>query len=64
MSNSNQYQERVGWSVTEWAKATGLSRATVFNLLRDERLESVKFGTKRIITTAPAAFLESLKGAA
>lgn len=56
--------ERYGWPVNDWAKAAGISRASVYNLLAENKLESVKYLSKRIITTHPREFLDSLKGAA
>lgn len=53
--------EKVGWSVREWVHASGLSRSTVFNLLRANRLHSVRFGSKRIILTSPGDFLSTLQ---
>jgi hypothetical protein len=53
--------KKVGWRVSEWATAVGLCRATVYNLLAEGQLRSVKLGTARIILTPPADFLESLE---
>lgn len=52
--------DRYGWPVDDWAHATGISRASVYNLLGEHRVESVKFGGKRLITTHPRDFLRSL----
>jgi hypothetical protein len=52
--------DKCGWRVIEWARATGVSRAYVHLLLRDKKIESVKSGTARIITTAPHDYLRSL----
>lgn len=56
--------ERFGWPVSDWAHAAGISRASVYMLLSERKLESVKFGGKRLITTHPRDFLSSLKAAA
>jgi predicted DNA-binding transcriptional regulator AlpA len=56
--------ERFAWPVTDWAHAVGLSRASVYNLLNDRRIASVKFGGKRLITTHPRDFVASLSEAA
>jgi excisionase family DNA binding protein len=60
-SKSEQKLDRFGWPVNDWADATGVSRASVYNLLAQNKIESVKFGGKRLITTHPKDFLESLK---
>jgi excisionase family DNA binding protein len=54
--------KKVGWRVSEWANAVGLCRATVYNLLAEGRLRSVKLGAARIILTPPSDFLESFEG--
>lgn len=54
--------ERYGWPVKDWAAAAGISRASVYNLLAEKKIASVKYLAKRIITTHPREFLESLRG--
>ena len=56
-----KFEERYGWSVNEWAHAVGVSRASVYNLMAEDKLESVKFGFKRLITTHPRDFITSLR---
>ena len=56
----NKTSERFGWPVSDWAHAAGVSRASVYNLLNDGKLESVKFGGKRLITTHPRDFIAGL----
>lgn len=51
---------KCGWRVSEWAAAVGLCRASVYNLLSAKTIRSVKSGSARIITTAPADYLASL----
>jgi excisionase family DNA binding protein len=64
LKNRNRV-ERAGWRPTEWAFAVGIGRPMVFKLIREGRIDSVMFGSKmRIITTAPEAFLASLKNEA
>ena len=58
---SNLIPERFGWPVADWANAAGISRASAFELLRQNVIESVKFRSKRLITTHPRDFLASLK---
>ena len=47
---------KVGWRVEEWARAVGLSRAFVYEILFNE-LDSVKVGSARIILTPPSEYL-------
>jgi hypothetical protein len=51
---------KAGWRISEWTSDTGLSRAYAYILLNDGKIESVKSGAARIITTSPAAYLASL----
>jgi hypothetical protein len=53
--------EKAGWRPREWARAAGLSRASVYNLLAAKQIASVKYGGARIIVTTPAQFLASLR---
>ena len=52
-----------GWKILEWCAETGISRSSAYNLLTSDppRLEAVKFGRARIITTPPAELLERHK---
>lgn len=52
---------RFGWSVKDWCSATGLGRTLVYEFMAEGQIESVKCGVKRIITTHPKDFLNSLK---
>ncbi|MFV3129256.1 hypothetical protein [Niveispirillum sp. KHB5.9] len=56
----NPTAHKSGWSVAEWAADTSLSRSTVFNLLKEGCVRSVKFGGRTIILTPPADFLAAL----
>ncbi len=49
-------QDKAGWRPVEWAHAVGISRARVYELLQDGRIDSVKDGSARIIITPPRAF--------
>jgi hypothetical protein len=51
---------KVGWRVSEWAPAVGLSRSETYNLLAANVIASVKSGKARIITTSPSEYLASL----
>ena len=56
---------KIGWRPSEFAEAVGLCRASVYVLMREGRIESVKNDLgkhgARIIVTSPAAYLASLK---
>ena len=56
-------RHKSGWKILEWCAETGISRSSAYNLVTADppRLEAVKFGRSRIITTPPADFLRSLK---
>jgi lambda repressor-like predicted transcriptional regulator len=56
-------RHKSGWKILEWCAETGISRSSAYNLLTADppRLESVKFGRSRIVTTPPSEFLRSLK---
>jgi hypothetical protein len=55
---------KAGWRPGEWAHAAGVSRSLTYELLAEGKIDSVKLGSARIITTSPVDFLSSLKGAA
>jgi len=54
--------EKVGWRINEWCAAVGLCRASIYNLLDDGKINAVKCGGARIITTTPSEFLARLAG--
>ena len=58
----NENPDQVGWKVREWAANTSLSRATVYELIAQKRIDSVKFRAARIITTPPLTFLNRWGG--
>jgi hypothetical protein len=60
MDQNHREDGKAGWTVAQWSGASGLSRATTFNLLRDGKIRGVKFGARRLITTTPQEFLRSL----
>jgi hypothetical protein len=51
---------QAGWRIKDWGQAVSLSRSSVFNLLRDLRIEARKYGRSTIILTPPDEFLRSL----
>jgi excisionase family DNA binding protein len=50
----------VAWSVKVWSKSTGVGHTKTYELIKDNKIRSVKFGAKRLITTPPADFIASL----
>ncbi|MGC2415719.1 MAG: hypothetical protein WA459_23850 [Stellaceae bacterium] len=48
---------KVGWRINDWADSVSLSRAFTYELMQQGKIESVKVGTARIITTSPSQFL-------
>ena len=54
---------RLSWPVNDWRNVTGLGRTTIYKLMAEGQIESVKVGAKRLITTHPRDFLNSLKEA-
>jgi hypothetical protein len=61
---ADRRQERIklGWRLNEWCRAVGCGRSYGYILLNEQRIESVKLGRARIITTHPSDFLSSLRG--
>ena len=55
--------KKVGWRVKEWHEAIGVSRAYVYLLMGQGRLDYVEVGGMRIITTSPADFLAQQRAA-
>lgn len=51
---------KAGWRIDEWARDVGVSRSTIYELIGEKRISSVRLGGARIITTPPAKFLSSL----
>ena len=52
--------ERAGFSIPEWGKAANLGRSTVYGLINEKRIRTVKVGRRTIILTSPKDFLESV----
>jgi excisionase family DNA binding protein len=49
MPNNIQVPERRALSVMETARAVGLSRATIYRLIEQKRLATLKIGSRRLI---------------
>lgn len=58
--DSSKHIVRCAWSVREWAQAVNLSLPSVYGLMKSGSVESRKFGVRRLITTAPKDWLETL----
>lgn len=57
----DQSQPKIcAWTVREWAQQTSLSKSYVYVLLNAGRISSVKAGKRRLITTPPADYIDSL----
>lgn len=51
---------RAGWRVNVWRQeAGGFSKAYVYKLIDQNKIESVKVGNTRVILTSPSDFLAS-----
>ena len=44
-----QRSARIAFSISETVEATGLGRTTIYKLLRDGKLRSVKVGNRRLV---------------
>jgi excisionase family DNA binding protein len=49
MSNNLQKQERRALSIRETAQACGLSRATIYRLIEQQKLATLKVGSRRLV---------------
>jgi excisionase family DNA binding protein len=52
MPNNASTLERRALSVIETARAVGLSRATIYRLIEQKRLATLKIGSRRLIPVA------------
>jgi excisionase family DNA binding protein len=57
MPNNINVPERRALSVMETARAVGLSRATIYRLIEQNRLATVKIGSRRLV---PVTALDNL----
>jgi excisionase family DNA binding protein len=49
MSNTLQKQERRALSIRETAQACGLSRSTIYRLIEQKKLATLKLGSRRLV---------------
>ena len=57
MATNNQTTERRALSIREAARTCGLSRATLYRLIADGKLSTLKIGARRLV---PVAALDAL----
>jgi hypothetical protein len=53
--------ERVGWRARAWAEATGLGMTSVWALLSNREIKSLKIGNLVLITTSPREWIERME---
>jgi excisionase family DNA binding protein len=59
MSSNIQMPERRALSIRETARTCGLSRATLYRLLKDGKLSTIKVGARRLVPIASIDLLLS-----
>lgn len=64
MQQQKTNTDKYGWRVPEWGAAVGISRSSVYELIQENTIASVRFGGSRIITTHPRDFLARLSDGA
>jgi excisionase family DNA binding protein len=57
MSNNPQKQDRRALSIKEAAQTCGLSRATLYRLIEQKKLATLKIGSRRLV---PVAAIDAL----
>lgn len=57
MSSASRRQDRRAFSIKEAAEICGLSRATLYRLIADEKLTTLKIGARRLV---PLAAIDAL----
>jgi excisionase family DNA binding protein len=57
MRNTTEKQERRALSIIETAQACGLSRATIYRLIEQKKLATLKVGARRLV---PVGAIEAL----
>ena len=51
---------RASWSVNDWCAEAGIGRVRCYEELKIGRIKAKKCGSRTLITTSPAEWLESL----
>lgn len=54
---------RAGWRLSQYCEATGLSRSYIYALSKEQQPRSIKIGKRRVITEAPADWLQRIGAA-
>lgn len=60
MWNGRKNHKKAGWRVPSWCAEVDCGRSFAYELIKENKISSVKLGAMRIITTPPAQFLASL----
>jgi len=60
VGNMEWNDDKAGWRVAEWCRATSFSRAYVYILINRGEVRAVKSGRATVIITAPSAYLATL----
>lgn len=60
MSDVQITQHKAGWRVPPWCDEVGCGRTFAYELIKAKKIDSVKLGAMRIITTPPSKFLAEL----
>jgi excisionase family DNA binding protein len=58
------YVERLVISINDTARALGIGRSSVYGLIKAEKLDAIKIGTRTLITTASVSRLAQPRRAA
>lgn len=54
--------KQAGYSIPEWCRAVGISRASYYNLPADQQPRTARIGRRHIVIEAPADFLNRIAG--
>jgi hypothetical protein len=60
MRNGQASQNKAGWRVPSWCAEVDCGRSFAYELIKAKKIDSVKLGAMRIITTPPSKFLAEL----
>ncbi len=52
--------QQAGWSIPEWCRAVGISRASYYNLPPGQQPRTAHIGRRHIVIEAPADFLNRI----
>lgn len=57
-NDADHSADKAGWRPSEWNEAVGISRTSVWRLMKEGKIDSVAIGRTRVIITPPSTFLE------